>query len=34
MANDNIINTDISHFIFISDCILKYLKWALKYGYY
>lgn len=34
MADDNIINTDISHFIFISDYILKYLKWSLKYGYY
>lgn len=34
MADDNIINTDVSHFIFIPDYIFKYLKWALKYGFY
>lgn len=34
MADDNIINMDISHFIFISDYIVKYLKWALKNDYY
>lgn len=34
MVDDNIINMDILHSIFISDCIFKYLKWALKYGYY
>ena len=34
MADDNIINKDTSHFIFISDYIVKYLKWTLKYDYY
>lgn len=34
IVDDNIINVDVSYSIFISGCFFKYLKWALKYGYY